>query len=66
MAYSNSAITRAINRFEQAAEGKAFQGSIPVMSDDPEEQRLLDAHHAAIDRNYRRARKRLEDMLSGS
>lgn len=47
---------RRLNRYLRAAEAKAFEGTIPYTSDDPDEQDLLDATHDQIDRELERAR----------
>lgn len=59
------AINRAINRFERAVERKTFDGTIPLYSDDMEEQAQLDAAHLYIKREYSMARTRLQSLLEG-
>lgn len=58
--------TRAVDAFERAVEDKAFEGTIPVFSDDREEQQALDAAHKRIQTNYTRARNRLLALLSAA
>ncbi len=47
---------RRLARYERALEAKLFEGTIPVCSDDPEEQDQLDAAHESIAVEYNRAR----------
>ncbi len=60
---TRAADTRAINRFAAAVEARAFEGSIPVLSDDPEEQIALDAAHAEIAREYELAEAALRRRM---
>lgn len=59
MKISTQNAKRLITRFENAVANKAFQGSYPVMSDDPGEQQELDAIHYKIDRDYDLAKRAL-------
>lgn len=47
---------RRLARYERALEAKLFEGTIPVLSDSPEEQEALDAAHESIALEYARAR----------
>lgn len=58
--------TRAVDAFERAVADKAFEGAIPLFSDDREEQQALDAEHRRIRTNYTRARNRLLALLSAA
>lgn len=56
-------VNRAIKAFERAVENRAFDGTIPHTSDDPEEQAELDAVHLALEHNYIKARAKLERLM---
>lgn len=49
----------AANRYADARVAKAFEGTIPVLSDDPEEQEFLDAAHAVIAEDLERTEQAL-------
>lgn len=53
----------AIRAFEKAVTDKAFEGTIPYTSDDPEEQEALENTHLAIEHNYVKARAKLERLM---
>ncbi len=54
---------RRLSKLLSAHEAKLFQGTIPLFSDDREEQELLDATHARIERDGERASKRMCEHL---
>lgn len=56
-------VTRAIRAFEKAVEDKAFVGTIPLHSDDEEEQKEADIMRAVIQNNYIKARAKLERLM---
>jgi hypothetical protein len=56
-------LTRAIHRYGEAYAARTWEGSIPYISDDPEEQEALDEAHAAIDHELRHSEKLLRGLI---
>jgi hypothetical protein len=64
MEVSQEVFFKRIKAFEGACHGKFEEGSIPVFSNDREEQKALDAAHAKINKDYSRAYKNLAKITS--
>lgn len=57
-------VTRTITRFRNAVLADFEKGSIPVYSNDREEQELIDATRDAIDLEYERAELALRRLIN--
>lgn len=54
---------RALRRYAAAVEEKAFEGTIPYLSDDREEQEALDAAHQEINNELARSSRLLAALI---
>lgn len=59
----DGAFQRALRRYTNAAIEKAFEGTIPYLSDDAEEQALIDAAYREVNEERQRATQLLVDLI---
>lgn len=59
----DAAFRRALKRYADAVEAKAFEGAIPRFSDDREEQAALDAAHREIDFDLKHTERLLVALI---
>lgn len=61
--HADGPLKRAISRLLGAHEEHVFLGSVPVFSDDREEQARIDEYRGGVERERRRAEKLLLDLI---